>query len=189
MNDAMEQFRSYLQGFHFAAPQFPVIANVTAKPYESNALLATLASQIANTVRWSDSIQYLLALAAGRGEEAQFVECGHGDVLTRMTYTIRSQTTPDDLARVLAAAAAVSAPDDEARAAIVDTSQAASVDVHVKVEAWKKRYPVGSRMKSTMGGYDDLETRTEPVVLFGHRAAVYMKGYAGYFDLDELTPA
>ncbi len=34
---------------------------------------------------------------------------------------------------------------------------------------------------------DDLETRTKAVVLFGHRAAVYMKGYNGYFDIDEIT--
>jgi hypothetical protein len=35
---------------------------------------------------------------------------------------------------------------------------------------------------------DNLETRTEAKVLFGHRAAVYMKGHNGYFDLDEIVP-
>jgi hypothetical protein len=44
-------------------------------------------------------------------------------------------------------------------------------------------------VKSTVAGYDALETRTEAMVLFGHRAAVYMKGYNGYFDLDEVVPA
>jgi hypothetical protein len=34
-----------------------------------------------------------------------------------------------------------------------------------------------------------LETRTEAVVLFQHRAAVYLKGYNGYFDIAELVPA
>ena len=29
----------------------------------------------------------------------------------------------------------------------------------------------------------------QAVVLFGHRAAVCMHGYNGYFDLDELMPA
>lgn len=35
----------------------------------------------------------------------------------------------------------------------------------------------------------EVQTRSEAVVLFGHRAAVYMKGFNGYFDLDELVPA
>jgi malonyl CoA-acyl carrier protein transacylase len=26
------------------------------------------------------------------------------------------------------------------------------------------------------------------MVLFGHRAAVYLQGYNGYFDLDEIAP-
>jgi hypothetical protein len=33
-----------------------------------------------------------------------------------------------------------------------------------------------------------METKTEAMVLFGHRAAVYVKGFHGYFDLDEITP-
>jgi hypothetical protein len=41
---------------------------------------------------------------------------------------------------------------------------------------------------SLVVNYNDLETRSEAVVLFGHRAAVYMKGYNGYFDLDEVAP-
>jgi hypothetical protein len=31
-----------------------------------------------------------------------------------------------------------------------------------------------------------LVTRSEAVVLFGHRAAVFLEGYHGYFDLDEI---
>jgi hypothetical protein len=27
------------------------------------------------------------------------------------------------------------------------------------------------------------------VLIFGHRAAVYLEGHAGYFELDELTVA
>jgi hypothetical protein len=34
----------------------------------------------------------------------------------------------------------------------------------------------------------ELQTRTEASILFGHRAAIYMQGYQGYFDLDEVTP-
>ncbi|MGV5651515.1 ACP S-malonyltransferase, partial [Burkholderia pseudomallei] len=50
-------------------------------------------------------------------------------------------------------------------------------------------YPVGTRVRSSLIHDDVLETRTPATVLFGHRAAVYMKGYNGYFDLAEVTPA
>jgi hypothetical protein len=46
---------------------------------------------------------------------------------------------------------------------------------------------VGTRVISDI--YDgELRTRTEALILFGHRAAVYMDGYNGYFDLRELKP-
>ena len=57
-----------------------------------------------------------------------------------------------------------------------------------KARAWNARYPVGSKARSTTIDCPELETRTEAIVLFGHRAVVYMKGYNGYFDLDELQP-
>lgn len=176
MAEAMEQFRAYLQDVPFAAPSIPVLANVTGLPYRADAILDTLAGQIASTVRWSDSMQYLMALAHARGVTPEFIECGHGDVLTRLAFTIKTQTPQEVLEQIVAEHLPQHAP-------------AAPVGAAAKVTAFRKRFPVGSRMKSRAGGYGELETRTEPVVLFGHRAAVYMKGYKGYFDLDELTPA
>lgn len=172
MQDAMAQFRDYLKDVPFGAPQIPVLANVTARPYQADAILDTLASQIASTVRWSDSMQYLMALAQVRGATPEFVECGHGDVLTRLALTVKAQTPQEALDRFIA-----------------EHAPAAPAGAAAKVSAFRKRFPVGSKMTSSAGGYGELETRTEPVVLFGHRAAVYMKGYKGYFDLDELTPA
>ena len=40
-----------------------------------------------------------------------------------------------------------------------------------------------------MMDYGELTTRTSAIELFGHRAAVYMEGYNGYFDLDEIAAA
>ncbi len=171
MTEAMEQFRAFLQDVPFAAPTIPVLANVTARPYQAGAILDTLASQIASTVRWSDSMQYLMGLAHARGVTPEFIECGHGDVLTRLAFTVKAQTSQAELEKL--SAAHLPAP----------------VGAAAKVNAFRKLFPVGSKMLSSAGGYGELETRTEPIVLFGHRAAVYMKGYKGYFDLDELTPA
>lgn len=177
MREAMEQFRAFLQDLDFAAPRIPVLANVTGRPYQAEAMLDTLASQIASTVRWSDSIRYLMALAQTRGQEAEFIECGHGDVLTRMVFMIKAQTSAAEL--------------DEFIRLHLD-EQAAPAEpsgADAKVAAFRCRHPVGSRMKSTAPGYGELVTRTDAMVLFGHRAAVYMEGYKGYFDLDELTAA
>ena len=61
------------------------------------------------------------------------------------------------------------------------------VDSKVLVEHWNKSHAIGTKVLSEL--YDtELETRTEAILLFGHRAAVYMKNYNGYFDLRELKP-
>lgn len=176
MQDAMAQFREVLSTHRFEAPKIPVIANVTARPYEADAILDTLASQIASTVRWSESVQHLLAAAALRGEPAEFDEVGPGDVLTKLAFTIKAQT-PDPVAATAPAPAPV-----PASAPVPATAPAAE-----KVLGWNRRHPVGTRVRSTLVADAELETRTEAVLLFGHRAAVYLKGFNGYFDLDELT--
>ena len=56
-----------------------------------------------------------------------------------------------------------------------------------QIADWNYNYPVGSGV--TVAGYKkELNTRTEAMVLFGHRAAVYLQGYKGYFALDDVTP-
>ena len=177
MAAAQEEFRRFLATIPLSAPKIPVIANVTARPYRSDAMLETLASQIASTVQWSGSMQYLMAIGAERGETMQFDEVGHGDVLSRLLHTIRRQT-PADLLEQLARDIK---SQREAASLLVDTAAD-------KVAVWNRTYPVGTRVKSLSTTYADLQTRTQAVVLFGHRAAVYMRGYNGYFDLDELVP-
>ena len=177
MRDAMTRFRQFLDRYAFAAPKIPVIANATARPYDGANVADTLARQIANPVQWTSGVQYLLALARGRGETMTFEEFGPGDVLTRLVDAIARQT-PDALLDGLVAA-------DRAPAGPAAAKPASAAD---KVSAWNAKHPVGTRVKSTIADGDVLETRTEAVVLFGHRAAVYMKGYNGYFDLDEVVP-
>jgi malonyl CoA-acyl carrier protein transacylase len=215
MREAMEQFRAFLASVTLSAPRIPVIANVTARPYRSEAILDTLANQIASTVRWSESVQYLLARAARSGQTPEFVELGPGDVLTRLVMTIRSQT-PDDVLQSLRIqieseqiegeaieghategnemAISMTASVSPAPAAVETLALSTSTEqkpveknsAEQKVAAWNARHPIGARVRSLLAGYGDLRTRTEAVVLFGHRPAVYMQGYNGYFDLDEL---
>jgi malonyl CoA-acyl carrier protein transacylase len=179
MQDAMEQFKEYLKQFKFAQPKIAVIANVTARPYGHDAILETLSSQIANTVRWSESIQYLMALGASGGDAMEFEELGHGDVLTRLVLTIKMQTPEASLHQLI--------KEELSGENLEKIAPAKNADAEAKVIAWNKKHPIGTKVKSSTMDYDHLETRTEAVVLFGHRAAVYMKGYNGYFDSDELT--
>ncbi len=188
MAGVQEEFRRLLATTALSTPKIPVIANVTAQPYRSDAILDTLAKQIASTVQWSPSIQYLMAVGIERGETMHFEEVGHGDVLTRMLQTIRRQSPADVLERL--------SRDINAQREVVSTaaenvgSQALERPATAadKVAVWNRSYPIGTRVKSLSTAHADLQTRTQAVVLFGHRAAIYMKRYNGYFDLDEIVP-
>jgi len=126
----------------------------------------------------------------------EFEEIGDGRVLTNLVQKIQEET-PKSSKKVREAL-----PDKEVEARPqrqdVKKDQPAAVEVNKseraqpltseeKVKAWNEKYPIGTRVKSLIKKDDNLETRTKAVVLFGHRAAVYLKGYNGYFDLDEIT--
>lgn len=97
MRDAMASFRTILTDVRLSPPRIPVIANVTARGYAGDAIMDTLADQIASTVKWCESVQYLLAIARSRGEQMHFTEIGPGEVLTRMVDTIRKQTREEEI--------------------------------------------------------------------------------------------
>jgi malonyl CoA-acyl carrier protein transacylase len=171
MQAAAGEFARFLEGFRFSAPEFPVIANITGLPCDAGDVSRNLAGQLTHSVRWLDSMHYLLQQGV-----AEFIELGPGDVLTKLIRSIRSQPMP---ARVVTAApqptAARTGPRTDSRTA------------QQKVEDWNRACPIGTRVRAE--GYDEaLVTKSQAVVLFGHRAAVYMQGYNGYFALDEVEP-
>ena len=194
MIPAKQKFEAFLKKRKFSKPKIPVIANLTAKPYPNGAVVEYLSKQISSTVLWSDTIHHLMSLS----DAMEFVEIGHGDVLAKMILKIK---------QIAAKAAAEQAPppaqaDEKPQVANVDAAVAAPASVAAdagsahgdrfalaeqKVAAWNSRHPVGTGVKSLVTEYGALITRTPAVVLFGHRAAVYMEGFNGYFDLDELS--
>jgi malonyl CoA-acyl carrier protein transacylase len=191
MVPAAKKFEAFLKKRKFSKPKIPVIANLTAQPYPNNAVVEYLSKQIHSPVLWSDSIHYLMSLS----DDMAFVEAGHGDVLTKMILKIRQ------IAAKAAADKATPAPTPAAPAAKSEAAAAAQPAEPVavrgdrfaaaerKVADWNSRHPVGTRVRSLATAQDELATRTAAVVLFGHRAAVYMEGFNGYFDLDELSVA
>jgi malonyl CoA-acyl carrier protein transacylase len=90
MTDAAKAFADFLAPMSFAAPKIPVIANATAQPYPtddaSESVKSLLARQITHSVRWNESIRFLI----GRGV-TQFSEMGPGNVLTRMAQEIQQE--------------------------------------------------------------------------------------------------
>jgi malonyl CoA-acyl carrier protein transacylase len=91
MADAGKAFADFLAPMTFAEPKIPVIANATAQPYPANgngtgsaAVKSLLASQITQSVQWTQSVRYLI----GKGV-TEFRETGPGNVLTRMVQQIQ----------------------------------------------------------------------------------------------------
>jgi malonyl CoA-acyl carrier protein transacylase len=191
MQASSEKYADYLKTFKFAEPTIQVISNVTARPYKTEDIVANLSNQIASPVRWSDSVRYLMRVAAEAGETMEFLEIGYGDALTKMIATIR-QESPQLTVVSKPAAPPLGAPQETATQARQSgndsTTPRGLVEAERLVRQWNQQHPVGTRVRSLTLDYQDLETRTEAVVLFGHRAAVYMKDYNGYFDLKEIVP-
>lgn len=205
MIPARQKFEAFLKKRKFSKPKIPVIANLTAKPYPNSAVVEYLSKQISSTVLWSDTIHHLMSLS----DAMEFVEIGHGDVLAKMIIKIKQiaakaaaeQTPPPakveekaEVPNVDAVDTVVAAPASaagDAGGAHGASNGGAHNDrfalAEQKVAAWNKRHPVGTGVKSLVAEHGALITRTPAVVLFGHRAAVYMEGFNGYFDLDELS--
>lgn len=78
MASAQPKLREALAGVTLSAPVVPVIANVTAQPHGAPAAIVdTVVAQVTASVRWEESVRYLLAQGFRR-----FIELGPGTALT-----------------------------------------------------------------------------------------------------------
>jgi trans-AT polyketide synthase, acyltransferase and oxidoreductase domains len=85
MVDAQKEFAAFIETIDFNELSIPVIANVTAKPYENSQIRENLTKQIASSVRWQESIEYIL----DNTDEAEFEEIGPGKALSGMISRIK----------------------------------------------------------------------------------------------------
>ncbi|MEM9220064.1 MAG: ACP S-malonyltransferase [Cyanobacteria bacterium P01_F01_bin.150] len=164
MEMAKVQFEIFLKRFSFSELKIPVISNLTARPYHQNQIAENLAKQITHSIRWADSIHYLLHQG-----NVEFEELGAGTVLTKLLTYIKPEDKPDNQS-------------------VHPHGSVKELTAQEKVEHWNSTHSIGTKV-AVIGYEAPLETRTEATVLFGHRAAIYMKGYNGYFALDEVAPA
>lgn len=86
MRDAEAEFAGFLATRSFRPPAIPVIANVTGRPYDAADVGGTLATQIGHSVRWLDSMVYLM----DQGVQT-FEEVGPGSVLRKLIAQIRKR--------------------------------------------------------------------------------------------------
>ncbi len=84
MEPAKKAFETYLESYIFSEPTIPVIANVTANPYTQTDIKTLLAKQITHSVKWVDSITYIL-----NKQETDLIEIGPGKVLTGLINKIK----------------------------------------------------------------------------------------------------
>ena len=78
MAPAQPKLRASLQSLQLVSPTVPVVSNVTARPHGAVAMIApVLVDQVVSTVRWEDSIRWLLSLGFD-----QFIELGPGTALS-----------------------------------------------------------------------------------------------------------
>ncbi|REC60781.1 [acyl-carrier-protein] S-malonyltransferase [Chryseobacterium pennae] len=87
MKNAALEFEQFISGVDLNPLHIPVVANTTANWYTS-AVKETLGSQIAQSVRWVDSIRFLMG-----NEVTEFKEIG-GHILTRMVADIKKNCSP-----------------------------------------------------------------------------------------------
>ncbi len=83
MGDARDEFADFLTTQPIRAPNLPVVANVSASPYQPNELCIHLADLLVRPVRWVDSIRYLLE----RGPML-FQEIGPGHIVSSLIRQI-----------------------------------------------------------------------------------------------------
>lgn len=92
MESAKEEFEKYLHTVTFNTPEIPVISNFYARPYEDADIKTTLANQITGSVKWTESIRYLL----GQGVE-NIIQIGPGNVLSGLVNAIKREAAPLNL--------------------------------------------------------------------------------------------
>lgn len=88
MKDVRLRFAKALAEVNFAPLRFPVVSNVEAALYDDARLRELLARQVDSPVRWTESVQLMLAR-----NERTFVELGPTKVLTKLIHEIQSAYT------------------------------------------------------------------------------------------------
>jgi len=163
MAPAQEEFAGFVRRKTFLPTSIPVISNVTARPHGAG-IADRIIRQITAPVLWTDSVEYLLSQAAPG--DIGFEEIGHGQILTGLVTTIRKAF-------------------DQRPGAVAPPGNGKTPAE--KAAQWNARHPVGTIVDCRPIGLTGLKTRTDAMLIFPHRAGLYVENYEGYFDIDGLS--
>jgi malonyl CoA-acyl carrier protein transacylase len=86
MRPLQQKFSAVLDKVDLRAPSLPVLSNLTGRPYDRDRVRQTLSEQIGNSVRWLESMLYLLDQPG-----PAFEEIGPGMVLTKLLKQIQKR--------------------------------------------------------------------------------------------------
>ncbi|MEJ8307079.1 ACP S-malonyltransferase [Saccharibacillus sacchari] len=95
MNNAREKFEKFISRIKFNELRIPVISNVTSRPHVTHEIQQKMIEQITSSVRWTESIQYLIQQG-----EVDFQEIGPGRVLAGLVSKIQAEYEPPSMSRV-----------------------------------------------------------------------------------------
>ncbi len=105
MASAQPKLQAELAAVDFSPPSAPVISNVTARPHASAQEIRTrLVEQVTSSVRWEESMRYLLAQGFTR-----FIELGPGSALSGFMKRISKDAQMFNVADAASLEAAVKA--------------------------------------------------------------------------------
>lgn len=94
MEPARAEFAAAVEAITFQTPRCPIYQNVDAKPHTNPAeLKANLIAQLTAPVRWTQSVQQMIANGAN-----EFIECGPGKVLQGLIKKIDSMVATKAIA-------------------------------------------------------------------------------------------
>jgi [acyl-carrier-protein] S-malonyltransferase len=97
MEPARQGLEDYLKNINIAVPTQTVVANVTAKPAtDSETIKKLLVQQVTSPVRWSQTMNYLVANGVER-----IIEIGPGQVLTGLAKRDMKPTTSTSLDKLV----------------------------------------------------------------------------------------
>jgi trans-AT polyketide synthase/acyltransferase/oxidoreductase domain-containing protein len=89
MEEVKAEFAEFLDNYQLMDPIIPVISNVRARPYRKGEVKRNLVDQITGSVKWLDSIRYLM----GKGV-VEMEQVGPGNILTELVKNILKEAQP-----------------------------------------------------------------------------------------------
>jgi trans-AT polyketide synthase/acyltransferase/oxidoreductase domain-containing protein len=89
MSSAKNEFSEFISQFEFSEATIPVVSNYTARPYKRTEVLRNMVEQITGSVKWCETIRYLM----GKGD-ISIEQVGPGSALTGMIRAIQKEAQP-----------------------------------------------------------------------------------------------